>query len=129
MRVSDRVVNEDPDLPELPAVLAPLIEASLSKDPRERPKPEAVADALAPQRTNPADSPGSNLKGPDPLAVLDFFSREMKKGPGLDLSLTPLLRPPPRRLPPAILHQMRSVFQKRLTRPRFWKQGPDGPLT
>jgi len=70
------VVNEDPDLPDLPAVLAPLVEASLSKDPRERPKPRAVADALVSQRTNPADNLGSNLEGPDLQAVLDFFLRE-----------------------------------------------------
>ena len=102
-----RVVNAAPDLPDLPAVLAPLVEASLSKDPRERPKPRAVADALVSQRTNPADNLGSNLEGPDLQAVLDFFSREMKREPNLDP----------------------SVLAKRLTRQRFWKSRPDGPLT
>jgi serine/threonine protein kinase len=102
-----RVVNEDPDLPDLPAVLAPLVEASLSKDPRERPKPRALADALASERTNPADSPGSNLKGPDPQAVLDFFSRKMKREPNLDP----------------------SVLEKRPASSWFGKSRPDGPLT
>ena len=45
-QLRDRAVREEPNLPALPAVLTPLVEASLSKDPRKRPTPQAIADAL-----------------------------------------------------------------------------------
>ena len=60
-QLRDRAVREEPNLPALPAVLTPLVEASLSKDPRKRPTPRAIADALPSKRA--ANLSGANLLG------------------------------------------------------------------
>jgi len=60
-QLRDRAVRENPDLPALPAALTPLVEASLSKDPRKRPTPQAIADALPSKRA--ANLSGANLLG------------------------------------------------------------------
>ncbi len=60
-QLRDRAVREEPNLPALPAVLTPLVEASLSKDPRKRPTPQAIADALPSKQA--ANLGGANLRG------------------------------------------------------------------
>ena len=60
-QLRDRAVRENPNLPDLPAALTPLVEASLSKDPRKRPTPQAIADALPSKRA--ANLSGANLRG------------------------------------------------------------------
>ena len=60
-QLRDRAVRENPNLPALPAALTPLVEASLSKDPRKRPTPRAIADALPSKRA--ANLSGANLLG------------------------------------------------------------------
>jgi len=72
-----RAAREDPNLPDLPAVLTPLVEASLSKDQSRRPTPQAIADALTPKSAGIAERFSLSA---DRLSELEARLRDYREG-------------------------------------------------